>query len=383
MSDREAVEHAYVHVPFCATICPFCNFHVVQRRSGAVEAYLDRLDREAAAAVERVGGVDLRTLYVGGGTPSHLREAELGRLWAILERRLGRPSEEATLEVHPSNVVPGRPGRWRDLGFTRLSVGVESTDDAVLTALGRHHDGASALAALEQCLASQRPGSDATSADVMTAIDGQDVGRDLEVVAATGVAHVSCYVLTIEEGTPFDRDGVEVDPDAEWEALLAADEVLLAAGLARYEVSNHARPGAECRHNLAYWDNRCWLGLGPGASAHEPAPPGSNAVTIRSVNPPLDDWLAGAPPEIEPRIPQGFAVDAMVAGLRRLDGVDLDDVGRRAGLDAAALFDEAIGSTTSSGLVELDGPRLRATAKGLRYLDQVAGSFVELEAGAR
>ncbi len=158
--------------------------------------------------------------------------------------------------------------RWVDLGFTRLSVGVESTDDAVLARLGRSHDAASGMRAVEAALTSGLE----VSVDVMTAIEGQDVAADLARVAAEGVDHVSAYVLTIEDGTPFARDRVRVDSDAEVGALDAAETVLGTAGLRRYEVSNHARPGHECRHNLAYWDNRCWLGLGPGAHGHEPAP---------------------------------------------------------------------------------------------------------------
>src|SRR6478609_7691243 len=126
--------------------------------------------------------------------------------------------------------------------------------------------------------ASSRPGV-VVSADLMCAIDGQDIGAELARLVALGVDHVSCYTLTIDPGTPFERDGVQVDPDVAADAFGAAGTVLGAAGIARYEVSNHARPGAECRHNLGYWRSDWWLGLGPSASAHLPVPPpksGSN-----------------------------------------------------------------------------------------------------------
>jgi oxygen-independent coproporphyrinogen-3 oxidase len=366
------VEHAYVHVPFCPTICPFCSFEVLERRAGAVDAYLTRLDDDAVAAADRCE-VALRTLYLGGGTPSYLRDAELERLCDILRTRLGWATEEITLEIHPSTVSSERIARWVDLGFTRLSVGVESTDDAVLATLGRSHDAATGLRALEAALSSGLE----VSVDVMTAIDGQDVSADLARVVAEGVDHVSAYVLTIEEGTPFARDRVVVDSDAEARALDAADDVLGAAGLRRYEVSNHARVGHECRHNLAYWDNRCWLGLGPGAHGHEPAPSDAvDAITVRRAQPGFAAWLAGERPDLDPRTATGFLVDGMIAGLRRVDGADLVDLSSRAGVDASAHFEAAIDDVTHAGLATLEAGRLRATATGFRVLDQVAAAFI-------
>jgi oxygen-independent coproporphyrinogen-3 oxidase len=366
------VEHTYVHVPFCPTICPFCSFEVLERRAGAVEAYLARLDEDAAAAAVRCE-VELRTLYLGGGTPSYLRDAELERLCDIVRNRLGWASAEITLEIHPSTVTADRVARWVDLGFTRLSVGVESTDDAVLARLGRSHDGATAMRALELVLESDLD----VSVDVMTAIEGQDVGADLARVAAEGVDHVSAYVLTIEEGTPFARDRVEVDADAEADALEAADAVLGAAGLCRYEVSNHAVPGHECRHNLAYWDNRCWLGLGPGAHGHEPVHDSAgDAITVRRAQPGFAQWLDGEEPALDPRSAEGWLTDAMIAGLRRTSGVELADLSTRSGVDAVSHVAGAVDELASAGLATMEGTRLRATTRGFRVLDQVAAAFV-------
>jgi oxygen-independent coproporphyrinogen-3 oxidase len=369
MPIEEVVEHVYVHVPFCPTICPFCSFEVLERRAGAVDAYLDRLEADAAAAAIRC---DVRpsTLYLGGGTPSYLRVGELARLCRIIDRHLGWPTDEVTLELHPSTVTAERVAAWVDLGVTRLSVGVESTDDAVLRRLGRSHDATTARAALDLALGSGLE----VSADLMTAIDGQDVTAELDRLVATGVPHVSAYVLTIEDDTPFARDGVEVDVTAEWEALEVADDVLGRAGFTRYEVSNHARPGHQCRHNLAYWDNRCWVGLGPGAHGHEPA--GSAALTVRRAEQGWSEWLAGAPPELEPRDGLDWAVDAVVAGLRRRDGIDLDELTRRSGIDVAAVFAAAIDLGHRDGHLASEGSRLWATSSGARVLDQVAAAFV-------
>jgi oxygen-independent coproporphyrinogen-3 oxidase len=391
------IRHAYVHVPFCPQICPFCSFHVVRRSAGAVAAYLARLDEEAAAAADR-HEIALDTTYLGGGTPSHLRDAELDRLLGSLRRRFGGLGPEVTLEVHPATATPERVAAWLDLGVTRLSIGVESTDDAVLARLGRRHSARRAVEVAEAAVsaASVRPGA-VVSVDLMCAIDGQDVEAELRRVADLGVDHVSCYTLTVEPGTPFDRDGVVVDPDAAADAFDAAGEVLAAAGIARYEVSNHARPGAECRHNLGYWRSEWWLGLGPSAAAHlPPTSPGSSrsvaqddtaacrsarqngevVVGMRAVNPVLDRWLAGDPADVEELDASAWVADALVAGLRIVAGVDLAALSARSGFDVGATYAGAIDELAADDLVRRDGTRLAATPAGLRVLDRVTARLL-------
>lgn len=375
------IHHAYVHVPFCPQICPFCSFHVLRRAAGAVDAYLERLEVEAATAAERYS-IELRSTYLGGGTPSILRVAEMDRLLSSLRRRVGDLGTEVTLEVHPSTASPERFAAWRDLGITRFSIGVESTDDAVLRRLGRSHDAASALAAVDAALAAANAGDTVVSVDLMSAIDGQDIVSELERIASLGVDHVSCYTLTIEAGTPFERTGVTVDPDVAADAFAAAGEVLGRAGLRRYEVSNHARPGAECVHNRAYWQSGWWLGLGPSAAAH--LPPIDNgggdpadSVGVRAVNAPFGEWLAGAPPESEALSPQAWVADALVAGLRMVKGVDLDRLSRRSGVNVAVAYAARIEELAAEGLVRFVKPAvLAATRKGLPILDTVTARLL-------
>jgi oxygen-independent coproporphyrinogen-3 oxidase len=371
------IRHLYVHVPFCPTICPFCDFHVLQRRAGLVDAYLAGVDREAAELADRFGdGIRLDTIYLGGGTPSHLRDSELERLVQILRRRLGWAETEAGLEAHPANVTAARARHWRNLGFTRVSLGVQSTDDAVLDRLGRRYHAAAALAALDTLV---EVGGWVVNADLITAVAGQDVARDLRTVAARGVDSLSAYTLTIEAGTPFARDGVRVDPDAEADALLLAGEILPGFGLHRYEVSNHARPGAECAHNLAYWQGGWWLGLGPSATGHDPPRPGDGDGVCgwRRTNPPLGEWLAGARGEPEPLTPHDVLVEGLLTGLRLRDGADLAALRRRAqGLDPAVVYAEQFAVLAQAGLVEVAGGRARATAAGLPVLDRITAAFL-------
>ncbi len=377
------IEHLYVHVPFCPTICPYCDFHVLERRAGTVEAYLRELKRDAAQLEaqygSRYGGHALKTLYLGGGTPSFLRDAELEELVGIIKTHFGWASYEATLEVNPGTVSPARVALWRDLGFTRASVGVQSTQDEVLKFLGRTHDARQALSALELLVSAGFE----VSADLITAVPGQNLERDLRAVGATGLNHISCYTLTVEPGTPFYRQGVTVKEEDETRALELAEPVLQAYGLERYEVSNHAKPGFQSRHNLAYWQNRFYFGLGAGAAGHYPAPEthfagaATDVIAERRTNPHLSGWLEGGRGEVEPVTRVDFVTDALFNGLRLKRGVDMADISARAGLDARVHFADAFSSGVEKGWLEWDGDTVRTTPAGLWVLNRVVTEFLK------
>ncbi|WP_456446570.1 radical SAM family heme chaperone HemW [Oceanithermus sp.] len=356
------MRHLYLHVPFCPTICPYCDFHVVRRGPGLVERYLERLEAEAAELFNRRPG-PLATLYLGGGTPSYLRDRELARLFAALPWTLA-PGAEVTLEANPGTLTPARLERLRALGVNRLSLGVQSFQDPVLARLGRAHKGQGALRAVEEALEA----GFRVSVDLILGLPGQDVKADLETAAALGVGHVSAYTLQVEPGTPFALAGLEPDPDREAEAFAAARAVLGRAGMVRYEVSNFARPGEEARHNLAYWRMLEWGGLGPAASAHflTPAGPG---VAERRTNPPLPRWAAGEPPARETIAPLEHAKEGLMMGLRLREGMDLAALARQsglAGLDRA--LSPAAGRLEAEGLIERAGVRLRPSQAGLDRL---------------
>ena len=176
---------------------------MLERRAGLVESYLSELEKDARELSEKYGSTKLSTLYVGGGTPSFLRDHELERLASIIRKYFGWATLEATLEVNPGTVSVARAKLWRDLGFTRASVGVQSTQNAVLKFLGRTHDATQALSALETLLEAGFH----VSADAITAVPGQDVEKDLRTLGALGLEHISCYTLTIEEGTAIRSGG--------------------------------------------------------------------------------------------------------------------------------------------------------------------------------
>jgi putative oxygen-independent coproporphyrinogen III oxidase len=375
------IPHLYVHVPFCPSICPYCDFHILERRAGSVEAFLSELERDAAELEQTYGRSELQTVYLGGGTPSFLRDAEISKLVEIIRTHFGWASQEATLEVNPGTVTKARAQLWRDLGFSRASLGVQSTQDHVLKFLGRTHDSRQAFAALEILLET----GFRVSADAITAVPDQDVERDLRALASLGLEHMSCYTLTIEEGTPFARQGVRVREEDEERSLELAESVLLEYGLQRYEVSNHAKPGFESQHNIAYWQNRFWYGLGPGAAGHYPivgeaadrtSENTEQIVSRRRTNPHFQTWLEGSRGEIEDVTREGFITDGLFSGLRMKRGVDLTDLSTRAGLDALTYFKTQFDSLHSRGLLEFDGEFVRATANGIWVLNQVISEFL-------
>lgn len=371
------VRHLYVHVPFCPTICPYCDFHVLTRRAGLVERYLEQLEVEAAGLAAAYT-VELDTVYLGGGTPSFLRDEELAALVGSVRRHLGWGRVENTLEVNPGTVSGPRAAHWRALGFDRASVGVQSLDDATLKFLGRQHDAAQARDAVTTLIGE----GFRVSGDLITAVPRQPLLSDIQGLVDLGVGHVSAYTLTIEPGTEFARRGVTVQEDDERRGFEETEAALTALGFTRYEVSNYARPGQESRHNLAYWQGRTYLGLGPGAAGHYPAEGGARGtedmLTVRRTNPHLHGWLTGAAGEAEAIDATEFVTDALFMGLRLRAGVDLADLSRRSGLDVAGVYAAPIAQNVARGLLTLDGDRLRATPDGWWVLNRVVTDFLEI-----
>ena len=370
----DSIRHLYVHVPFCPTVCPFCSFDVLTRRSGQVDHYLSQVALELTA-LNDLHDFDLETVYFGGGTPTHLRPHELNRLVELVSQHCGWASSEATIEVHPLNVHSETPSQLVELGFNRLSLGAQSFDDAVLKHLGRPYNARVARESLDRCLG---VGDLATiGVDIITAVDSQVVSADLEYGFSSGAHHVSAYTLTIEDGTPFGDAGMVVAEARQLEAFEAARSGALRYGFEHYEVSNFCRPGYQSLHNLAYWENNYFLGLGPSAASHLPAGQG---LTVRTTNAPFQQWLEGALPREEPRTSLGVMTDAVFAGLRQLRGVDIGQTIQQSGIDPLEALRQPIARLVEGGLIAHHGERLRATEAGILVLDQVIATlFADLD----
>lgn len=376
----------YVHWPYCRSRCPYCDFNAHVPR-GAVdgERWRRAYDAEIRRARALTGPRSLESVFFGGGTPSLMEPATVADVLAAATAAwLPAPDLEVTLEANPNSVEAARFRDFRDAGVNRVSVGVQSLDDRALRFLGRGHSAAEARRAVETA-------GDVFprfSFDLIYARPGQDrTAWRAELADALGLAggHLSCYQLTIEEGTPFHAmhaaGRLELPGPEEALGLFRdAEEILAGRGLLRYEVSNHARPGEEARHNLACWHYRDYVGVGPGA--HGRIAREGHVLALRQVRDPAA-WLravetrdSGAEEEA-PLAPAEAAREMALMGLRLAEGLDEDGLARRTGVPFAdAVRADALARAETEGLCERAGGRLRATAKGIPVLDALVRELV-------
>ncbi|GEM84360.1 radical SAM family heme chaperone HemW [Meiothermus hypogaeus] len=358
------MKHIYVHVPFCPTLCPYCDFHVLRRHGGVVAAYLKRLTQEAKALYAQYPE-PLKTLYFGGGTPSFLRSGELQALFAALPWDIR--GAEVTLEANPGTLNPERLQLLRGLGVNRLSLGVQSFQDEVLRTLGRAHGRKGALKAVEMSLEA----GFRTSLDLILGLPGQDFEADLREARALGVGHISAYTLQIEPGTPFALANLQTDEEQEARAFERAEEILGEAGFVRYEVSNFALPLQESQHNKAYWQLGFWGALGPGAAAHLPAKSENHLYAIRTTNPPLPRWLAGEAPAIEEISPLEHIKEALMLGLRLAEGVEVGELERQTSLEVWEKLEPAVRELEGQELLWARGKRIGVARAGVAILHRI------------
>ncbi len=383
----------YLHVPFCERICPYCDFAVVRARplgAKTEDVYVDALLAELAARRPDFAGRSLRSIYLGGGTPSLLRPESVARLVEAVRAAFVHDEDpETTLEVNPSTLERERLPGFRAAGVNRLSVGVQSFDDRLLRRLGRAHRADEARRTLEACRAA---GFADVSLDLIFGIPGQTrAGFEADLVEALGFepAHVSAYQLTVEPGTPYATAVARgqltpPDEDAMADMFQAAERRLGAAGLLRYEISSYARPGAESVHNRRYWERLPVLGLGLGAWSTEPprpdAPFGARRANQRSLAGYLERVAAGAspaegPPErLDARTARG---EAIFLALRTATGLAAPGFAREFGASPRSFYDGAIRQLVAAELLaEGDDGSLRLTPRGVLLSDSVFEHFV-------
>lgn len=368
---------AYLHVPFCRHRCGYCNFTVVAGRDELIPAYLQALEKELSSlGVPR----EVDTLFVGGGTPTHLRPEELSKLLEIARRWFPlAPGYEFSVEANPADLNRQRLEVLAEGGVNRLSLGVQSFHAATLGVLERDHRQDQILSVWELA----RPRFPSLSLDLIFGCPGQSQGlwqADLEAALALHPDHVSAYGLTYERGTSFWARRMRGELVAAGEELeralfeLAIDR-LTAAGLAHYEVSNFARAGHTCRHNETYWAAGEYYAAGPGAARYVA---GRRETNHRSTTTWLKRVLAGQSPvaEAEELPPEDRAREALVLGLRRMAGIDLAEFADRFGYDVATLAGEALDTFITLGLVERAGERIRLTRAGLLVSDSLWGRIL-------
>ena len=380
MNPAETPLALYVHWPFCVSKCPYCDFNSHVRASVDQEAWRAAMLTDLAHEAALTPGRPVGSVFFGGGTPSLMPPETVAAVLRAADDAWGfTPDVEITLEANPSSVEAARFADLAAVGVNRVSLGLQALDDAALAFLGRAHDAAEGLAAL----AVAQSVFARVSIDLITARPGQPLSAweaELAAALALGTEHISLYQLTVEPGTRFateEREGRLILPDGDSAADLfeATRAMTAAAGLPAYETSNHARPGAESRHNLTYWRYGDYVGIGPGAHGRRGA-----LATVRHKKP--ENWIGavarnGHGLQVEdPLAPATRATEALVMGLRLAEGVDLariaDLAGGTAPIDAVA---EA--RLTAQGFVARDANRLRVTEAGALLLDAILPQLVE------
>ncbi len=368
----------YVHWPFCLSKCPYCDFNSHVRDAIDQARWRAALVRELKHTAGEVPGRRVSSIFFGGGTPSLMEPDTVAAVIGAAGEAWGlEPEAEITLEANPTSVEAGRFAAYRAAGVNRVSLGVQALDDDALAFLGRAHSAAEAVAAVETA----RRIFDRVSFDLIYARPGQSVEQwRSELISALELAgeHLSVYQLTIEPATAFHaawRRGELVPPEEPLAAGLyeATQDVLDAAGLPAYEVSNHARPGNECRHNLIYWRYEDYAGIGPGAHGRLTLADGKWATRQHRAP---EAWLAAV--ERDGHASRGRTrlaaqerlSELVMMGLRLTEGVSRAAFRREMGADLDAVLEESrLAALREAGYLEIDGEGMRATAPGRQRLN--------------
>jgi len=383
MNPRQDGIGLYLHVPFCDRRCHFCGFFTRARRDDRVAAFVSDLLAEVQlhGRAETLRGRTVETIYFGGGTPTTLSS---GQLLSILEacRRsfVVDPAAEVSIEANPASVEETFLRALRKGGFNRLSLGAQSFDDAELKAANTPHMTQEIVQAVG---AARRAGFANLNLDLIYGLPGQPLTRwlaNLDAAIALAPKHLAFYGLTIEEGTQLHRE-VErgrlnlPDEDALADMYQEGRDRLRAAGYLQYEVSNFARPGRACRHNLGYWTDREWLGVGPSAHSYLDGARFSSVASLEEYHRLVS---AGVPPVVEKEAgtPLLRLREAVAFGLRTVAGVACAPLRERYCLDPIERFREPIERLTRDRWVVLDGEVLRASDDGLMLADELAVAFL-------
>jgi putative oxygen-independent coproporphyrinogen III oxidase len=366
----------YVHIPWCVRKCPYCDFNSHERSGSLPEAeYVGKLLEDLESLLPSVWGRRLSSVFIGGGTPSLFAPASIDALLSGVRARLPlEPGAEITLEANPGTVEAGRFRGFRDAGISRISVGVQSFDDAMLKALGRIHGADEAKRAVESALAAFGN----VNLDLMYGLPGQSIAMaraDIEAGVATGVPHLSAYQLTIEPNTAFYSKPPQLPGhDLSADMQIMVEDLLRQNGFENYETSAFAKPGHRCRHNLNYWEFGDYLGIGAGAHGKISFP---DRITRHSRIKQPRDYLA-APSTIaeEKALPvTELPFEFMLNALRLSYGFSASLFQERTGLPLASIA-RPLQVAEEKGLLERDLKTIRPSAKGRRFLNELLELFL-------
>ncbi len=390
----------YIHVPFCQTKCPYCDFNTYQGIEELIAPYLESLTTELVLWGRVLDCPTVSTIFLGGGTPSYLPQGSIGRILDTVQGAFRvKPEAEITAEANPDDLDHEAAAGLLDQGVNRLSIGVQSLNNELLTLLGRRHDANQAIDAYRSVI---RAGFSNVNLDLMyglprqTMEQWQDTCRQL---VSLRPSHISLYCLTLEEGTPLHRwvkQGKLPDPDPDLAADMYqyAEELLAKAGYHHYEISNWTLPGLDSQHNRAYWLNRPYLGVGPGAHSRLGNHRFWNISSPKTYMAQVKQWSENHPRSLaaidesslhsvcqvggQEHINPGLAAsETMFLGLRLLDGIDLTEASAQVGTDLAAKYRPQIQELVALDLLEWEDNRLRLTKDTYLIANQVFTRFLQ------
>ncbi len=372
----------YLHVPFCSTSCDFCGFYQIQSDRRGILSYIDGVKREAELV--DIGSRKIDTMFWGGGTPGLLPAGDMLKVAEALRDAFGMPQREWTVEMAPSSVKRDKLEALKDAGVTRISMGAQSLNERLLEALGRQHS----LKQIRQAFELIRSvGFASVNLDLIFAIPTQSEEEwraDVRGALAMEPDHLSTYCLTFEEDTALflklQQGEVRIDPEREARFYTAIWEEAANAGFAQYEISNYARPGHECVHNLNTWMMGEWLGIGPSAASQY-------AGTRHANTPDLQAWLEGLEKSKRGandrvRLSRELLLeDALIFGLRMNAGVSPSKLERRFGVELGGEAKAALSQLVASGHAAWAGDSLRLTDQGRMVADAVGSEIMAMVTG--
>jgi oxygen-independent coproporphyrinogen-3 oxidase len=365
----------YVHIPWCVRKCPYCDFNSHEQKGPVRETeYVEALTRDLEQLLPRVWGRRLTSVFIGGGTPSLFAPESIDALLSAVRARLTLdPGAEVTLEANPGTVEAARFRGYRDAGVNRLSVGVQSFDDAMLQALGRIHSAAEARRAVDTAL--ETVGN--VNLDLMYGLPGQElsqVASDMETAIRCGTPHLSAYQLTIEPNTAFFSQPPPLPAhDLCADMQLRVEALLREGGFQHYETSAFAKPGHRCRHNLNYWEFGDYLGIGAGAHGKVSFP--DRVTRHERARQPRDYMDKGKCLEKEVPVPE-LPFEFMLNALRLVEGFPVSLFTERTGLPAT-LVEGSLKKAEQRGLIERDWQRIRPSERGRLFLNELLQVFLD------
>lgn len=371
----------YLHIPFCLSKCAYCAFVSYPLHNFAPDIYLAALYREIDFWSARCADEQFASIFIGGGTPTILPNDDLATLLTRLQEKFTiSAGAEITIETNPNTIDQQKAATLRQAGVNRLSIGIQSLDDRTLHLINRTHTAEEGRRALQ---IARRAGFDNINLDLIFGLPEQTIGQwrtTLEEAITLDPEHLAIYQLSIDPGARFAEQVAKGElqlPDEDQEAEMYEDTVRIIAhsSYQRYEISNYAKPGKHCRHNLLYWQNESYLGLGAGAVSFR------SGLRIRNTPDPTlygQRLQGGEPPWLESEsLPREVSFrETVIMGLRLLEGVDLDLLTERFGIDAREYYGETLEKLLDNKLVEIVNDRLKLTAAALPVANQVLSELV-------